>query len=154
MVTPETLAIIEDFVALRTPILVRVLEMAVRRGTEEQLQGLRDILGGLREVIQSGDNEAAFLADLSWFEGLLQASNSLLYRSVYRPFSAVYKRFSGAVSTFWRPPAGYPEALERVMDAIEKRDVKEAVNLLEAYLELESNRLQEALSTLTEMLEG
>lgn len=144
--TQETLDIIEDFLSIRTPVLQRVLGMAMKRMSAAQQETLRGQLDEIEQLVaEGGSTEALFLADLAWFEALLDASNSLLYKSVYRPFSDVYKRFSAAVVMVWQPPAAYPSELRLIQEAITEGESDRAQKLLTDYLEADADVLRELL---------
>jgi DNA-binding FadR family transcriptional regulator len=140
--TEETAGIIRDFLGIRTPVLLQIMVVAIERMDEEQQDALREALSHLESLVAAkASPEALFLADLAWFEALLEASNSLLYRSMYRPFSDVYKRFSSAVALVWQPPESYPRELQAIQRAIEKRETVRAQNMLVTYLKEDSDRL-------------
>jgi len=141
--TEETLAIIEDFLRVRTPVLRQILAAASRRMKASQREALSQAMAHLEEVVAAKSSiEAVFAADLAWFEALLQASNSLLYRSVYQPFADVYRRFARAIVTVWRPIQGYPAQLREIHDALLGEELDEALAQLTTYLEAETERLQ------------
>ncbi|MBU50165.1 MAG: hypothetical protein CL920_15860 [Deltaproteobacteria bacterium] len=154
-ISEETVRVIEDFLAIRTPVLAEVLELAVQRMTDEQLEALREALQRLQSLAdEDSSTEALFLADLDWFECLLAASNSLLFRSVYQPLSSVYRQFSSAISMFWTAPDGYPARLWSIYSEVEARNAAQAKTLLVEYLNEESERLHTWISMVSHTLEG
>lgn len=140
--TAETVSIVTDFLAIRTPVLEQILSLAMLRMTEQQREELEDAMVQLEHLVRvDAPSEEIFLADLFWFETLLEVSDSLLFRSVYQPFSDIYKKFSSAVSTVWTPPPNYPQALRSIQDLMQTGSTQQARTILRVYLEEEAERL-------------
>lgn len=153
--SPEMVRVFLDFLSVRTPVLREVLGVAMERMERQQQAHLRGCLEALSQAVASGASaKEQLLADLAWFEALLDASNSLLYRSIYRPLSQAYRSVLSSVAMLWQPPEDYPQPLWEIQGYLEGGDKAGAQRALEVYLEEDAARLRSFFASLGEEAQG
>ncbi|MCB9638778.1 MAG: FadR family transcriptional regulator [Myxococcales bacterium] len=157
----EVVDIIDDFMEVREPILLHVVRRVGERSTEHQRAEMRNRLIALQTLMDEGaEPERIFVADLEWFESLIDAANSLLLGFFYRPMSQIYKRSASYVAQFWSPVVceldgemlSYPQAFWKVQGHLESGEWQEAQEVLRAYMRADREHLREKLSSMSWML--
>lgn len=158
----EVVGIIDDFMEIREPILLHVVRRVGERSSALQRSQMRSRLVALQGRMDGGaSEEEIFVADLEWFESLIDAANSLLLGFFYRPMSQIYKRSASYVAGFWSPVTcevegdilPYPQAFWRIQALLEEGAWVEAQGVMRAYMRADQAHLREKLSLLTWAIE-
>jgi len=159
----EVVGIIDDFMEIREPILLHVVRRVGERSSALQRSQMRSRLMALQGRIDGGaPEEEIFVADLEWFEALIDAANSLLLGFFYRPMSEIYKRSASYVAGFWSPVTcdvggdllAYPRAFWRIQALLEEGSWRAAQEVMQSYMRADQAHLREKLAWLSGAFEG
>ncbi len=143
-VTPELMRQLLEF---RRDVTVRVVELAARNHTAEQLERARAILE--RERSEGADPAKALALDLELNRMLGEATGNLLYQLVSNLFTKLVQRLGPLYYNEGRDHARSHQNHERLLDALAARDeaaAREIVEQMLGYSERAITRQVERLS--------
>lgn len=132
---------ISQLMEVRTALEQLAIELAIERGTDEEIRALEDDVARLNAAILSDSPWAAL--DTEFHVGIAEmARNPLLLKSI-RSLSATIVKYRDAMTAANTDMSGYVLEHGRMLDALRARDKKAAVRAVKQHMEITEELLKE-----------
>ena len=145
----ERATVLMDLLIGRMAVLEHAVALAAERRTEAQLSRIEAIIGEQISAYHARDRDALMAGDMALVESLVEAANSITARWIANSFVDVYRQLASGARALWLFHPGFPEYLDGLRDALQRRDDERAKSLTRDYYAQSDEMVIRALRAMT-----
>ena len=127
----DRLKIFADILEVRNILCLKIVELAAKNATKEEIRAIRKNMEGMRE--DDSDESAAINQDFEFYEKLARVAGNMILNLILNTVKPPFKFFKLMFGGLAMPPGDVWDAQDGIMDAIENRDMDKAVLIAEEY---------------------
>ena len=127
----DRLKIFADILEVRNILCLKIVELAAKNATKDQIRAIREKVEDMREA--DSDESAAVNQDFEFYEMLARVADNMILNLILNTVKPPFKFFKLMFGGLAMSPSDVWGAQDRIMDAIENKDTGKAVSIAEEY---------------------
>ncbi|MFH1437376.1 MAG: GntR family transcriptional regulator [Pseudomonadota bacterium] len=127
----DRLKIFADILEVRTILCLKIVELAAKNSTKDEIRAVRQNVESMREP--DSDESAAVNQDFEFYEMLARVADNMILTLILNTVKPPFKLFKLMFGGLAMPPGDVWNAQDGILDAIENKDRDKAVSIAGEY---------------------